>query len=93
MLLTLAILHFSVFSIHLHWAEGLQFSFVHIAVNIMLIDTVRGQLILSNRVKSVFLHITLKVGYNSRKFGVTLSGRNYIVCRSVLLAAAGREKA
>ena len=41
-------------------------------------DTVRGQLILSNRVKSVFLHITLKVGYNSRKFGMTLAGRNYI---------------
>ena len=37
-----------------------------------------GQLILSSRVKSVFLHITLKVGYNSRKFGMTLSGRNYI---------------
>ena len=26
----------------------------------------------------MFLHITLKVGYNSRKFGMTLSGRNYI---------------
>ena len=38
-----------------------------------------GQLILSSRVKSVFLHITLKVGYNSRKFGMTLSGRNYIM--------------
>ena len=49
-------------------------------------------LILSSRVKSVFLHITLKVGYNSRKFGMTLSGRNYIMCRSVL-AAASREKA
>ena len=49
-------------------------------------------LILSSRVKSVFLHITLKVGYNLRKFGMTLSGRNYIMCRSVL-AAAGREKA
>ena len=27
----------------------------------------------------MFLHITLKVGYNSRKFGMTLSGRNYIM--------------
>ena len=26
----------------------------------------------------MFLHITLKVGYNSRKFGMTLSDRNYI---------------
>ena len=26
----------------------------------------------------MFLHITLKVGYNSRKFGMTLSGRSYI---------------
>ena len=26
----------------------------------------------------MFLHLTLKVGYNSRKFGMTLSGRNYI---------------
>ena len=51
-----------------------------------------GQLILSSRVKSVFLHITLKVGYNLRKFGMTLSGRNYTTCRSVL-AAASREKA
>ena len=42
-------------------------------------DTVRGQLILSGRVKSVFLHLTLKVGYNSRKFGMTLSGRSYIM--------------
>ena len=52
--------------------------------------TVRDQLILSNRVKSAFPHLTLKVGYNSRKFGVTLSGRNYITCRS-FLAAASRE--
>ena len=37
-----------------------------------------SQLILSGRVKSVFLHLTLKVGYNSRKFGMTLSGRSYI---------------
>ena len=27
----------------------------------------------------MFLHLTLKVGYNSRKFGMTLSGRNYIM--------------
>ena len=27
----------------------------------------------------MFLHITLKVGYNSRKFGMTLSGRNYVM--------------
>ena len=39
----------------------------------------------------MFLHLTLKVGYNSRKFGMTLSGRNYITCRSIL-AAASREK-
>ena len=31
-----------------------------------------SQLILSSRVKSVFLHITLKVGYNLRKFGMTI---------------------
>ena len=49
-----------------------------------------GQLIISSRVKSAFLHLTLKVGYNSRKFGMTLSGRNYITCRSIL-AAASRE--
>ena len=53
-------------------------------------DTICSQLILSSRVKSAFLHLTLKVGYNSRKFGMTLSGRNYIMCRSVL-AAASRE--
>ena len=41
-----------------------------------LIPYAVGQLILSSRVKSVFLHITLKVGYNSRKSGMTLSGRN-----------------
>ena len=44
-----------------------------------MIPYVVSQLILSSRVKSVFLHITLKVGYNSRKFGMTLSGRNYIM--------------
>ena len=42
---------------------------------------------LSDRVKLVFLHLPLIVGYNSRKFGMTLSGRNYIMCRSVLAAA------
>ena len=45
----------------------------------MMIPYMVSQLILSSRVKSVFLHITLKVGYNSRKFGMTLSGRNYIM--------------
>ena len=29
------------------------------------------------------------MGYNSRKFGMTLSGRNYITCRSVLVASLG----
>ena len=48
---------------------------------------------LSSRVKSVFLHLTLKVGYNSRKFGMTLSGRNYIMCRSILAAASLGETA
>ena len=28
------------------------------------------------------------MGYNLRKFGTTLSGRNYIICRSVLAAAS-----
>ena len=47
---------------------------------IVLDDTVCGQLVnfLSSRVKSVFLHLTMKVGYNSRKSGMTLSGRSYI---------------
>ena len=27
----------------------------------------------------MFLHLTMKVGYNLRKFGMTLSGRNYIM--------------
>ena len=39
----------------------------------------------------MFLHLPLKVGNNSRKFGMTLSGRNYITCRSVL-AATSRGK-
>ena len=43
---------------------------------------------LSDRVKLVFLHLPLIVGYNLRKFGMTLSGRNYIMCRSVLAAAS-----
>ena len=48
---------------------------------------------LSGRVKSAFLHLPLIVGYNSRKFGMTLSGRNYITCRSVLAAASLGEVA
>ena len=28
----------------------------------------------------MFLHLTLKVSYNSRKFGMTLSGRSYVTC-------------
>ena len=36
---------------------------------------------LSGRVKLVFLHHPLIMGYNSRKFGMTLSGRNYITCK------------
>ena len=41
----------------------------------------------------MFLHLALKVGYNSRKFGMTLSGRNYITCRSILAAASLGEVA
>ena len=48
---------------------------------------------LSERVKLVFLHLPLIVGYNLRKFGVTLSGRNYIMCRSILAAASLGEVA
>ena len=48
---------------------------------------------LSDRVKLVFLHHPLIMGYNSRKFGMTLSGRNYITCRSVLAAASLGEAA
>ena len=33
------------------------------------------------------------MGYNSIKFGMTLSGRNYITCRSVLAAASLGEAA
>ena len=33
------------------------------------------------------------MGYNLRKFGMTLSGRNYITCRSVLAAASLGEVA
>ena len=47
---------------------------------------------LSDRVKLVFLYLPLIVGYNSRKFGMTLSGRNYITCRSILAAASIGEK-
>ena len=48
---------------------------------------------LSDRVKLVFLHLPLIMGYNLRKFGMTLSGRNYITCRSVLAAASLGEAA
>ena len=48
---------------------------------------------LSGRVKLVFLHHPLIMGYNLRKFGMTLSGRNYIMCRSVLAAASLGEVA
>ena len=41
----------------------------------------------------MFLHLPLKVGYNLRKFGMTPSGRNYIMCRSVLAAASLGEVA
>ena len=41
----------------------------------------------------MFLHLPLKVGYNSRKFGMTLSGRNYIMCRSILVATSLGEVA
>ena len=41
----------------------------------------------------MFLHLPLIVGYNLRKFGMTLSGRNYITCRSVLTAASLGEVA
>ena len=36
----------------------------------------------------MFQQLALKVDYISRKFGMTLSGRNYITCRSVLAAAS-----
>ena len=36
----------------------------------------------------MFFHHPLIVGYNSGKFGMTLSGRNYITCRSILAAAS-----
>ena len=48
---------------------------------------------LSDGVKLVFLHHPLKVGYNLGKFGMTLSGRNYIMCRSILAAASLGEVA
>ena len=41
----------------------------------------------------MFLHHPLIMGYNSRKFGMTLSGRNYIMCRSILAAASLGEAA
>ena len=48
---------------------------------------------LSGRVKLVFLHHPFIMGYNLRKFGMTLSGRNYILYRSVLAAASLGEAA
>ena len=41
----------------------------------------------------MFLHLPSIVGYNLRKFGMTLSGRNYITCRSILAAASLGEVA
>ena len=41
----------------------------------------------------MFLHLPLIMGYNLRKFGMTLSGRNYITCRSILAAASLGEVA
>ena len=38
----------------------------------------------------MFHQSALKVDHNSRNCGMTLSGRNYIMCRSIL-AAAGSE--
>ena len=34
----------------------------------------------------MFQQLALKVDYISRRFGMTLSGRSYITCRSVLAA-------
>ena len=34
----------------------------------------------------MFQQLALKVDYISRKFGMTLSGRSYIMCRSILAA-------
>ena len=36
----------------------------------------------------MFHQFALKVDFISRKFGMTLSGRNYITCRSILAAAS-----
>ena len=41
----------------------------------------------------MFLHHPLIMSYNSRKLGMTLSGRNYITCRSVLAATSLGEAA
>ena len=41
----------------------------------------------------MFLHHPLIMGYNSSKFGMTLCGRNYIMCRSILAAASLGEAA
>ena len=39
----------------------------------------------------MFHQLTLKVDYISRKFGMTLSGRNCITCRGVDAAATRRQ--
>ena len=39
----------------------------------------------------MFHQLALKVDYILRKFGMTLSGRNYIMCRSVDAAATRRQ--
>ena len=39
----------------------------------------------------MFHQSALKVDHNSRNCGMTLSGRNYITCRSILLTAAASE--
>ena len=36
----------------------------------------------------MFQQLALKVDYILRKFGMTLSGRSYIMCRSVLAAGS-----
>ena len=41
----------------------------------------------------MFLHHPSIMGYNLRKFGMTLSGRNYITFRSILAAASLGEAA
>ena len=40
----------------------------------------------------MFQSFALKLDYISRKFGMSLSGRNYITCRSILAAAVAELK-